>query len=127
MALTTEDRLAILDLAARYNFAIDRGDAEAWASTFTPEGVFDSGRGPVTGRADLEGFAREFSQGRMRGTEHWNANHVIDGDGDGDHATHRCYLNLIRGESGESVARAKYRDDLTKVDGAWKFARRVVG
>jgi len=125
VALSSDDRLAILDLAARYNFAIDGGDAEAWASTFTPEVVFDSGRGPVTGRADLQEFAREFSQGPMRGTEHWNANHVIDGDG--GQATHRCYLNLIRGESGESVARAKYRDDLTRVDGAWKFARRVVG
>ncbi|MXY79937.1 MAG: nuclear transport factor 2 family protein, partial [Chloroflexi bacterium] len=57
-------------------------------------------------------------------TEHWTNNHVIDGDG--EQATHRCYLNLIRGESGESIVRAKYSDTLVKVDGQWKFSRRVV-
>lgn len=125
MSLSSEDRLAILDLVGRYNFAIDSGDGPGWAATFTPDGVFDSGRGPVAGSAALREFAETFSQGRMAGTEHWNTNHVIEGDG--ERATHRCYLNLIRGENGESLARAKYSDELVKLDGAWKFARRTVG
>ncbi len=123
MALTTADRLAILDLAARYNFAIDEVDAEGWAATFTPDGVFDGGRGEVAGTEALVAFVHAFQE-HMAGTEHWTNNHVIDGDG--EQATHRCYLNLIRGESGESIIRAKYSDTLVKVDGQWKFSRRVV-
>ena len=124
MALSTADRLEILDLAARYNFAIDEADGERWAATFTPDGVFDGGRGEVIGAAALATFVRDFQE-HMAGTEHWTNNHVIDGDR--DQATHRCYLNLIRGESGESLLRAKYNDTLVKVGGEWKFSRRVVG
>ena len=80
MALSTADRLEILDLAARYNFAIDEADGERWAATFTPDGVFDGGRGEVIGAAALATFVRDF-QKHMAGTEHWTNNHVIDGDG----------------------------------------------
>ena len=124
MALSTADRVGILDLAARYNYAIDEVDAEGWAATFTPDGVFDAGRGEVTGTEALAKFVHDFQE-HMAGTEHWTNNHVIDGDG--EQATHRCYLNLIRGESGESLLRAKYNDTLVKVGGEWKFSRRVVG
>jgi hypothetical protein len=39
MGLTVEDQLAIQALAARYNFAIDTGDGEAFAATFVEKGV----------------------------------------------------------------------------------------
>ena len=123
VALTTEDRLAILDLTARYNYAIDSGEAKTWASTFTPDGVFDSTMGKSAGTTELEAFATGFAQ-KMAGTEHWVANQVIDGDGES--ATHRCYLQLIKVESGESLGRAKYTDELVKVGGEWKFTKRVV-
>jgi len=124
MALSSDDRLAILDLTARYNFAIDTGEAETWASTFTADGVFDSPMGTHAGTEALRAFATKFAE-EMSGTEHWVANQVIAGDG--DRATHRCYLQLVNVKSGESLGRLKYSDDLVKADGDWKFTKRVVG
>jgi len=123
--LDAADKLEILELAARYNHAIDFGDGEAWADTFTPDGVFKGGGpGPVQGREALAAFVGGFAQ-NMAGARHWTNNHVIDGDGDS--ATHTCYLNLIQTKDGaKSVVTARYNDEVVKVDGAWKFASRTV-
>ncbi|MPZ99950.1 MAG: nuclear transport factor 2 family protein [Dehalococcoidia bacterium] len=125
MTLSADDRLAILDLAARYNHAIDGGDASGWASTFTSDGIFVS-REEVTGTDALVAFARNFAQ-NLPGARHWTNNHVIEGDGDA--ATHSCYLQLLNvaAEGGARViSTGTYRDQLTKVDGSWKFSRRHV-
>ena len=41
-ALSAQDNFEIQQLYARYNIAIDGGDGEAWAATFTPDGAFQS-------------------------------------------------------------------------------------
>jgi len=121
MPLATEDRLDIQDLVARYNHAIDGGDAEAWAATFAPDGTFES-RGEVHAGTDaLVAFARGFQE-RMAGARHWNNNLVIEGDG--DEARTSCYLMLWRG--GEPVSEAKYVDTLSRIDGQWRFTSRKV-
>jgi hypothetical protein len=55
--ITAEDRLAIAELLARYNHAIDHFEAEAWAALFTQDGelvangqVRAGGRLPAGGR-----------------------------------------------------------------------------
>ena len=124
MPLDPADTLAILDLAARYNHAIDYGDPEAWAGTFTDDGVFESGPQPVQGHAALAQFAGGFGQ-NMDGARHWTNNHIVDGDG--DDATHTCYLNLIQTKDGAtSIVTGRYTDSLTKVDGQWRFTNRKV-
>ena len=40
--LSAQDYFEIQQLYARYNIAIDSGDAEGWAATFTPDGVFNT-------------------------------------------------------------------------------------
>lgn len=122
MALTIADRLDIQDLAARYNTAIDGGDAEAWTATFTSDGTFESGGRTHQGAEALTAFATNFAE-RMAGARHWNNNMVIEGDG--DQATLACYLMLMRG--GQVVTTARYEDTLRREDGQWRFAsRRVV-
>lgn len=121
MALSIEDRLDIQDLLARYNTAIDSGDAEAWAATFTSDGTFESGGRTHEGTEALTTFARGFAE-RMAGARHWNNNLVIEGDG--DQATLTCYLLLMR--ANQVVTSARYQDTLRKVDGHWKFASRKV-
>jgi hypothetical protein len=124
MPHSVADRLDILELAARYNQAIDSGDGPAWAATFTPDGVFETARGSTVGTAALAQFAESFAA-RMPGTRHWNNNHIIEGDG--DEATHRCYLQLLRtGEQAGIVSTARYEDRLRRVDGAWRFVHRTV-
>ena len=124
MALDAADKMEILELAARYNHAIDFGDGEAWAGTFTEDGVFNgAGPQPVTGHVALAQFVGGFAQ-NMAGARHWTNNHVIDGDGES--ATHTCYLNLVQSKDGSSVITGVYTDKLSKVDGQWRFTERNV-
>ena len=124
MALDAADTLEILQLAARYNHAIDFGDPEAWAGTFTADGVFKGGPEPVTGHEALAAFCAGFGQ-NMAGARHWTNNHVVDGDG--DEATHTCYLNLVQSKKGSmSMITGRYHDTLKKVDGQWRFTERAV-
>ena len=126
MPLSTADRLEIQDLLARYNYAIDAGDAGAWAATFVADGVFTSGGRTQSGTRELQAFAADFAT-RLPGSRHWNTNVIIEGDG--DQATMRCYLQLLKtggGEPATIVTTAKYEDTLRRVDGAWRFVSRTV-
>ena len=126
--LSTEDHIAIQQLYARYNHAIDSGNGTAWAATFTPDGTFSSGNGDFAGTEALSQFATAFAQ-RLK-ARHWTNNLVVEPSEGG--ATGSCYLMLLRlgnAEKPTSMATtAIYHDTLTKSDGEWKFAsRKVVG
>ena len=60
MGLTIDDQLAIQQLAARYNHAIDSGDSTAFAGAFVEDGVLDAGELVVEGHAALEQFGKSF-------------------------------------------------------------------
>ena len=126
MPLSVADHNEINDLLARYNHAIDSGDAAAWASTFTADGTFTSGGRTRTGSQELEAFAADFAT-RMPGSRHWTSNVVLEGDG--DQATARSYLLLLKtggGEPASIATTAIYEDTLRRVDGAWRFTSRTV-
>lgn len=127
MSLSTEDQLAIQQLYARYNHAIDSGQGEAWAATFTPEGVFSSASGTFAGTAQLAGFGSGFA--KQLKARHWTNNLLVDADGGG--AKGSCYLILLRLTPGERppagiMATAIYNDELVKVGGDWRFSKRTV-
>ena len=124
MTLSIEDRLAILEVAARYSHAFDYGDTDAWVATFTQDGVLTNGQYAVTGAEELRAFAAKHAQGSLNG-RHWTCNHVIDGDGES--ATHSSYLMIVRMTETPTVeATGIYRDSLKKVDAEWRFVRREV-
>lgn len=123
----------IRQLLGHYNLAIDLGDAEGWAATFTPDGVFrctglPEGN-PLGGRhegtEELVAYARRhhrIAKGRAR---HWNANLVIDGDA--ETATMRCYLLALTAGAGKLPGTTGiYEDRLRKVDGEWHFVERHI-
>lgn len=124
MPLAPEDLFAIQQLYARYNHAIDFGDADGWAACFTEDGVFSAPGTEVAGRESLRTFAADFST-RMR-ARHWTNNLLIDGDG--DVARGRCYLALLRlGEEGVRIAATgRYEDELVRAGEGWRFRRRTV-
>lgn len=127
MPLPVEDQLEIQQLYARYNHAIDSGDAEGWANCFIPEGKFASSAGAsFEGSEKLAEFARGFAQ-RMTG-RHWTNNLVIEGDG--EHATGRCYLMLysLGGKEAPAtvVTTGIYQDALVKTIDGWRFSERTV-
>jgi ketosteroid isomerase-like protein len=123
--LSTEDRLAILDVVARYNRFADERDVEGTVGLYTDDGYidgdFNTGRGHEGLRSDLPGIFE------MEGTlkRHVTTNHIVDGDG--ETATVRSLLVVIEGETLPGVgATADITDDLRKVEGEWRLARHHV-
>jgi hypothetical protein len=128
MGLSVEDQLAIQQLYAKYNHAIDSGKGDAWAATFASDGVFTSPTGTFTGTEQLAGFGGGLA--KQLKIRHWTNNLVLEGDS--SKATGSCYLVLYRLTPGEQppagiLTTAIYNDELAKGgDGAWRFTKRTV-
>ena len=71
--LTSDDLVEIQQLYARYNWTLDAGDAEGYASTFTPDGVFNNN----VGHDAIVKFADTFHAGLGAHVRHWNTNLLI--------------------------------------------------
>ncbi len=122
MSLEAQDTLEIMDLAARYNHAIDNKDVETWLATWTPNGVFEGGLGNFTGTEALRTFLLNFFP-TAKGRHHATLNYSISGNG--DTATMICYLIILQVEGTAGIAATGiYTDRLQKVDGVWKFVYR---
>ena len=120
--LTADDYTEIQQLYARYNLAIDTGDARAWASTFTPDGVL----GNASGHDALVQFANDFHKRTAGKTRHWNTNIVITPTEVG--ATGACYLLLFDTgvKPASPMTSGRYEDVLVKTYDGWKFESRTV-
>ncbi len=123
--ISIEDRMAILDLAARYNYAVDTGAGEAFADTFTADGVFDGPAGHAEGRAALVAFCGLLAE-QFAGGMHFTDNHLFDVEG--DVVQHKCFLSFqVPGDGGTEIMLLGYEDEIVQIDGAWKFRLRRVG
>jgi bifunctional aromatase (cyclase/dehydratase) len=120
--LTAMDYIEIQQLYARYNNAIDAGDGEAYAATFTPDGVFNNN----TGREGLLKFVEQY-KGQMNGlvNRHWNTNLTITPSPEGASGT--VYLMLVDVSARPPVIRtaARYEDSLVKTAQGWRFKKRT--
>jgi uncharacterized protein (TIGR02246 family) len=124
-----EDRFGINDLFVRYTCALDAGDAETVIDCFAEDGTLVSPAvGEHTGRPAITAFAHRFAKFQKSGSQlrHVISNLQMSVDGDRAHAT--CYLTVFLTKDGTSrlLAPGRYDCQLRKVDGAWKFQRRVV-
>ena len=124
------DRAQILELTARYNRCFDDGDPERFADCFTDDGVMAVDGGPSTaGREALAAMCRHTPYG----TVHATVDATVEVDG--DRATQVVTLLVLqrpgpdapRDERRSRLTRtARYRDELVRTDGGWRFARRSV-
>lgn len=120
-----DDRMAILDLCARYNYAVDTCAAEEWADTFTADGTFGGPAGSAEGREQLVAFCFELNE-MFPGAMHFNDNHLFEPDG--KVMRHKCFLSMqTPGEDGTSVMALGYEDEVVKEGGEWRFKSRRVG
>ncbi len=126
MGLSSEDHIAIQQLVARYNHAIDGGDGDTFASAFVEDGVLDAGVLVLEGQAALRSFAEGFPSS-TRAPRHVATNLLVDGDG--DRAELRAYVQLwaLDGDPPLQAVRASgtYHDTLVKEGGEWRFVRRT--
>jgi uncharacterized protein (TIGR02246 family) len=130
MALSLADKVEIQELIARYNRAIDTGEPEEWAATFTADGEFHGIVGDFNGTRELTQFARDYwsksEYEEFRKAQHWVTNVVVDGDG--HEARLFAHLMMVKpeGDGAAIILLGWYDDELRRVDGRWRFAARNV-
>lgn len=119
--LTAQDLVDVQQLYARYNWALDSGDSEAYASTFTPDGVFNNN----VGHDAIVKFADTFHAGLGAHVRHWNTNLMILPTAGG--AGGQVYLVLVdfATKPATIVTSASYSDELVKTAQGWRFKKRA--
>jgi len=119
--LTAQDFVDIQQLYAKYNWSLDAGDAEGYASTFTPDGVFNNN----VGHDAIVKFANTFHAGLGAHVRHWNTNLMILPTSEG--ASGQVYLVLVDfGTKPPTIATsASYSDELVKTVQGWRFKKRA--
>lgn len=128
--VSTEDYIAIQQLYAEYAQALDRGEGERFAATWSVDGEFTGGRGPGRAtevRTPRTGKDALTAMGAIGGTRHFNANLVVTPTGP-DTAKASVYLLLYsaRTTPPSFVETAIYDDTLVKTGQGWKFKKRIV-
>jgi hypothetical protein len=120
-ALTAQDLVDIQQLYAKYNWTLDAGDAEGYASTFTPDGVFNNN----VGHDAIVKFAETFHGGMGARVRHWNTNLMILPTPEGAHG--QVYLVLVdfTTKPATIATSASYSDDLVKTAQGWRFKKRA--
>jgi uncharacterized protein (TIGR02246 family) len=124
--LKGDDYLAIQQLYARYNTAIDHGDGEAWARTFTPDGVF---AGNFKGHDALVGFVNNWrTNPAMNGAlrRHFSADLVITPTSEGATASVSTLLVDLSTKPVSIANFVTYADVLVKTGDGWRFKSRAV-
>jgi actinorhodin biosynthesis protein ActVIA len=129
--LPCDEILLIHQLYAVQAHAIDSGDVDTWARTFTPDGTMSSPNSPVpiVGHDALMEFARTFLQrAGQYGTCHWTDAILITG---GTDSTVRATANmlLLRGapDGQTNVDRCVRAEDcLVRRSDGWLFQSRVI-
>jgi SnoaL-like domain len=125
--MDTADRLALLELHARYAQTMDGGSAQAWAACFTPQGKLRTSRQlHLQGHRALAKFAAEWHSANRDQRRHMTWHHRFEGDAQTAEGT--CYAALLRtGETGVRMEyTAVYRDRFARLPEGWAIEERSV-
>jgi ketosteroid isomerase-like protein len=117
---------SIANLLSDYCDRLDRFDLDGVVALFTPDGAYDFGFGRVYAGADRlrELFSRV---GVYRATSHHISNVHLSVEGDKARARSALYAYHVRAADGSEVhVWGQYADDLVRVDGRWRIARRAL-
>lgn len=133
-----QDRAEIEDLMARYLFAIDYFDWDAYVETFAEDGVLEFATGTTTGRAAIRETVARFSENiaKFYHTEDGKAailRHVLLQTTirvEGDRAWGRSlWLEMANHGPQDAMKMGTYgiyEDEFSKIDGRWFIAKRRV-
>lgn len=115
-AYPPDDEAAIRDLIAGYALALDAGDVDGCVRLFASDGEFLVYGKTFAGHDGIAGMFRAAARGlHLTGVSRITV--------DGDRASARSQVLFVRC-GGLQLRPALYDDELTRVDGHWRFARR---
>lgn len=119
------DRAEISELMLTFGDSLDRRDWDAYANTFTEDGVFEIMGQRRTGRAEIAaGPARDLTV--FARTQHFSSNHRIELAGDTATASHYLLAvhipNADRPDEHADVG-GQYRCQCVRTTEGWRFRR----
>lgn len=128
-----DERAAIENLLGVYTFAYDENDMAQMAGCFAADAVMSmrvaDGEliGPFEGRDQIVGLMEKSLASQDDQRRHLVSNVVVRDITD-NAATVTSYLTLISiaGQALTVLSTARYEDELTHEDGAWRFAKRHI-
>jgi 3-phenylpropionate/cinnamic acid dioxygenase small subunit len=117
----------VYNLYARYAHAVDERRFEEWADCLTDDAEFEQpGLPTFVGRAALIKMVEDFAVVLAGAVQrHVQSNILVELDG--DRGTGMCNLThyITRDGTTTLTGVGMYRDELQKVDGHWRFSKRV--
>lgn len=125
--LSTEDRLEIADLFARYVHTVDSNQADAWVALFTSDGAFDiPGLMRMQGPDELRGMVATVATQGGGKWRHQITNILAEPGKSSDEASVKAYgLVTDWGNGGKPMVFTDYRITLRRVSGAWRIAELI--
>lgn len=120
MPIALADQLAIHDILARIDHAVDARDWDTYVQHFSERGSLDSGfAGMVEGRAAIRDWLIA-NEANTSGKRHVATNVILDAEG--ERVVARSYLTVIEREDiPRVVATATIRDVLAREGDGWKI------
>lgn len=118
-----EERIAIRELHDTYADAGFRGDMQAWLDCFVDDCIWITTLGDMRGKDQLTAMWNQIFS-TMGALGFFTVMGAIEIDG--DRAKTRAYIREVFLAKDGSMQKlvGRYDDDLVRVGGAWKFARR---
>jgi hypothetical protein len=130
--MSAEDRVAVMELIARYAKCIDSGDLDGYVANFTPDGVIEWDGGSAVGREAIrEWVGRLMARGGIGATpaqvRHFVGLPYITGGSERCSAsTYVIIFALVSAGAVAVPSVGSYADTIVKVDGRWLFEKRVM-
>ena len=136
-----EDRAEIQNLMSTYIYALDLKDADAYAATFTEDGVINHAGGIARGRDEIRAFIRTSAANARRQLESRDkalprpipSRHMIGNleiqEIKGDTGKGRAYWSsMAADENGQAHVSEYgfYEDEYRRVNGKWLFSKRLI-
>ena len=123
-----QDRAEIEDLMARYLFAIDYHDWDAYVATFAEDGEIEFASGLHKGRAAIREAVVSFAAGKPAKLRHIILQSSIRVEGERAWASTQ-WLEMANhgpGDTPKIGTYGVYEDEFRKIDGHWLISRRNV-
>ncbi len=119
-----EDEIGLRNLMARYVDAVNRNDADAWISTWAPDGEWDLLGNTVTGRDNILALWRQLMAGfEFAVLMPSSCLFEVEGDSACGHWYSHEYNRDLEGTP--SIILSRYDDSYARLGGEWLYRRRT--